>query len=49
MKNARLMLLAAPLGYLLLSGYLLAKIRPLPIAFMPPQSGAGEREAALAA
>lgn len=48
MKNARLMLLAAPLGYLLLSGYLLAKIRPVPIAF-PPQSGAGEREAALAA
>jgi hypothetical protein len=48
MKNARLMLLAAPLGYLLLSGYLLARIRPLPIAFMP-QSGAGEREAALAA
>ena len=48
MKNARLMLLVAPLGYLLLSGYLLARIRPLPIAFMPP-SGAGEREAALAA
>jgi len=48
MKNALLMLLAAPLGYLLLSGYLLAKIRPLPIAFMP-QSGADEREGALAA
>jgi hypothetical protein len=48
MKNALLMLLAAPLGYLLVSGYLLAKIRPLPIAFMP-QSGADEREAALAA
>ena len=48
MKNARLMLLAAPLGYLLLSGYLLAKIRPLPIAFLP-QSGAEQREAALAA
>jgi hypothetical protein len=48
MKNARLMLLAAPLGYLLLSGYLLARIKPLPIAFLP-ESGAGEREAALAA
>ena len=48
MKNARLVLLAAPLGYLLLSGYLLARIRPLPIAFIP-QSGTGEREAALAA
>ena len=48
MKKARLILLAAPLGYLLLSGYLLAKIRPLPIAFMPPL-GADEREAALAA
>lgn len=48
MKNARLILLAAPLGYLLLSGYLLARIRPLPIAFLP-QSGADEREAALAA
>ncbi len=48
MKTARLMLLAAPLGYLLLSGYLLAKIRPLPIAFLP-QSGTGEREAALTA
>jgi hypothetical protein len=47
MKNAGLMLLAAPLGYLLLSGYLLAKIRPLPIALMP-ESGVGEREAALA-
>jgi hypothetical protein len=48
MKNLRLMLLAAPLGYLLLTGYLLNKVRPLPIAFMP-QSGAPEREAALAA
>ena len=48
MKNAPLILLAAPLGYLLLSGYLLARIRPLPIAFMP-QSGADEREATLAA
>ena len=48
MKNARLILLAAPLSYLLLSGYLLAKIRPLPIAFLP-QSGADERETALAA
>jgi hypothetical protein len=48
MKNARLMLLAAPLSYLLLSGYLLARIRPLPITLLP-RSGAGEREAALAA
>ena len=48
MKNARLILLAAPLGYLLLSGYLLAKVKPLPIAFMPP-SGADERDAAFAA
>jgi hypothetical protein len=48
MKNLPLMLLAAPLGYLLLTGYLLNKVRPLPIAFMP-QSGAPERATALAA
>jgi hypothetical protein len=48
MKNLPLVLLAAPLGYILLTGYLLNKVRPLPIAFLP-QSGAPERETALAA
>ena len=28
-------ILAAPLGYLLLTAYLLARIRPLPISFLP--------------
>lgn len=48
MKSLPLMLLAAPLGYLVLTGYLLNKVRPMPIAFFP-QSAASERETALAA
>lgn len=30
-----LALLAAPIGYVLLSGYLLSKVRPLPITDVP--------------
>jgi hypothetical protein len=43
-------ILAAPLGYLLLTGYLLARIRPLPIALLPESLTEDERLAeALAA
>ncbi len=48
MKSWSLVLLAAPISYLLLSGYLLNRVRPLPIAFLP-QSGADELETAIAA
>jgi hypothetical protein len=33
--TARILLIAAPLGYLALIGYLLSKVMPLPIAIMP--------------
>ena len=36
--------LFAPLGYLLLTGYLFAKIRPVPIAMLAPFSFGNERE-----
>jgi hypothetical protein len=36
-------LLAAPLGYLALTGYLLAKVMPLPIALMPQGEPEDER------
>ena len=35
MLTARFLLIAAPLGYLALTGYLLAQVMPLPIALMP--------------
>jgi len=35
MRTASFMLLAAPLGYALLTGYLLLKIQPLPISLLP--------------
>jgi len=41
-------LLAAPIGYIVLSGYLFSKVRPLPITDMP-DIRAGERTRALAA
>jgi hypothetical protein len=31
----RFLLIAAPLGYLALTGYLLAQVMPLPIALLP--------------
>ena len=43
-----LALLAAPLGYVLLSGYLFSKVRPLPITDVP-DTRALERTHALAA
>jgi len=43
-----LALLAAPIGYILLSGYLLSKVRPLPITDMPDVRPA-KRTRALAA
>ena len=46
--NKALLLLAAPIGYLLLSGYLFSKVRPLPITDVP-DIRAGERTRALAA
>ena len=46
--NKALLLLAAPIGYLLLSGYLFSKVRPLPITDLP-DIRAGERTRALAA
>lgn len=46
--NKALLLLAAPIGYILLSGYLFAKVRPLPITDVP-DIRAGERTRALAA
>jgi hypothetical protein len=33
--NKALLLLAAPIGYLLLSGYLFSKVRPVPITDVP--------------
>lgn len=33
--NKALLLLAAPIGYILLSGYLFSKVRPLPITDVP--------------
>lgn len=49
MKTAAIVL-AAPLGYLFLTGYLLARIRPFPIAFMPEKSmNDTRREHAIAA
>lgn len=42
MKKLGILLLAAPVAYLLLTGYLLAKIRPLPIMRIPATSGEGE-------
>lgn len=41
--TARFLLIAAPLGYLALTGYLLAQIMPLPIAIMPLASREDER------
>lgn len=35
MLTARFLMIAAPLGYLALTGYLLSQVMPLPIAFMP--------------
>lgn len=43
MLTARFLLIAAPLGYLALTGYLLAQIMPLPIAIMPLASREDER------
>jgi hypothetical protein len=43
-----LALLAAPIGYVLLSGYLFSKVRPLPITDFP-DIRTGERTRALAA
>ena len=43
MLTARFLLIAAPLGYLALTGYLLAQIMPLPIAIMPLSSRKNER------
>lgn len=39
-----LLLLSAPIGYAVLTGYLLLKIRPLPIALLP-ESFVAEEEA----
>jgi hypothetical protein len=33
--TARFLLIAAPIGYLALTGYLLAQVMPFPIALMP--------------
>jgi hypothetical protein len=33
--TAQFLLIAAPIGYLALTGYLLAQVMPLPIALMP--------------
>ena len=38
------LILFAPLGYLLLTGYLFAKVRPVPIAMLSPFSFDDERE-----
>lgn len=35
MLTARFLLIAAPIGYLALTGYLLSRVMPLPIALMP--------------
>ncbi|MEO8456333.1 MAG: hypothetical protein ABI559_00845 [Chloroflexota bacterium] len=47
MKHA-LWLLLAPLGYIMLSGYLFSKVRPLPITDLP-EVRSPERTRALAA
>jgi len=42
-RTASLMILGAPLGYLLLTAYLLNKVRPLPIMVLPQGLTADER------
>ena len=43
MRTAGLMILATPLGYLLLTAYLLNKVRPVPIMLLPQLSTVNER------
>lgn len=39
MKTLALVLLSAPIGYLVLTGYLVSKVKPAPLTFVP-RSGA---------
>jgi hypothetical protein len=41
--STRLLLIAAPLGYLALTGYLLTRIMPLPITVLPVAAPENER------
>jgi len=43
MRTAGLMILGTPLGYLLLTAYLLNKVRPVPIMLLPQLSTVDER------
>lgn len=43
MLSTRLLLIAAPLGYLALTGYLLTRVMPLPIALLPVAAPEDER------
>jgi len=41
--TTRLILFAAPLGYLALTGYLLSKVMPLPLVLLPAAAPEDER------
>jgi hypothetical protein len=43
-KKLGMLLLAAPIGYVLLTGYLLAKTRPVPITVLSSAHAAEEEE-----
>jgi hypothetical protein len=48
MLAARFLLIATPVAYLALTGYLIAQVRPLPIAVMPrPGVRDGQRTVAV--
>ncbi len=43
LRTASLVILGAPLGYLLLTAYLVNKVRPVPIMLLPQLSTVDER------